>query len=168
MGAYDVLGQFTADGGDTISAAGFSDNFIDMAVTKPQLGVGQHVPHLCIRTNTAPTDPADSLSIELQASATNNGTDLNGTIKTVMMALAGVANAGSGVNEVIATDARLATAGAWIYRGPLPYGLDLRYVQLYFNNTISGGDFVIDAWLEDVPASDFRGSQKLFSDVGQP
>lgn len=168
MGAYEILGQFTADGGDTIDVAGYSDNFIDLGVTKPRIGVGPHAPFLCIRTHTAPTNSSDSLSIELLCSATNGGTDLSGDIKSAGMVLAGVTNAGSGVNEVIATDERLSAAGAWIYRGPLPYGVDLRYVQLYFNNTITGGQFVIDAWLEDVPASDFRGSQKLFSDVGQP
>ncbi len=167
MGAHENLGvlQLAAT---VISAARFSTNFIDMAAVKPQLGVGQHAPHLCIRTAVAPTDAADSLSIEILNSATNDGTDLDGTVKSVGMALAGVTNAGSGVNEVIATDERLATAGEWIYRAPLPYGLDLRYLQLYFNNTISNGQFAIDAWLEDVPASDFRGAQVLFSNVGQP
>ena len=167
MGAHEILGvlQLSAT---TITVARFSTNFIDMAVVKPQLGVGQHSPHLCIKTAVAPTDAADSLSIEILCSATNDGSDLNGTVKSVGMALAGVTNAGSGVNEVIATDARLATAGEWIHRSPLPYGLDLRYLQLYFNNTISGGAFAIDAWLEDVPASDFRGAQILFSNVGQP
>ncbi len=168
MGAYSNLGQFTADGGDSISAAGFSDNFIDLAQTTPKIGVGQHAPYLCIRTNTAPTVSADSLSIELQSSATNNLTDISGSIRTIMMPLAGVVNAGSGVNEVIATDERLSTAGAWIFRGQLPYEIKYRYLQLYFNQTITGGTFIIDAWLEDGPASDFRGSQVIHSDVGQP
>ena len=166
MGAYSNLGDFSES--QEISAAAFSSNFIDMAVAVPKIGVGQHAPYLCIRTAVAPTDTSDSLSIELLCSATNDGTDLNGTVKSAGMVLAGVTNAGSGVNEVIGTDARLLTAGAWIYRGQLPYGVDLRYVQLYYNQTITSGVFTIDAWLSDGPASDFRNSQVLFSDVGQP
>ena len=166
MGAHSNLGIFS----DTqqISAAAFSSNFLDMAVVKPQLGVGQHSPMLCIRTAVAPTNTSDSLSIEVQVSATNNGSNLSGTIKTVFMALAGVINAGGGVNEVIGTDARLLTAGAWIFRGRLPYEVDQRYIQLYYNQTITNGVFTIDAYLEDAAASDFRGSQVIQSPVGQP
>lgn len=163
MGAHSNLGVFSD--AQEITQAGFSSNMIDMAVTNPQFGVG-HPIHLCIRTNTAPTQAGDSLSIELQTSATESGDDLSGTIKTIMMPLAGVINAGSGVNEVIATDARLLLAGAWIYRGALPYGVNQRYLQLYYNQTITSGKFTIDAWLEDVPASD--RVQVAVSPVGTP
>jgi hypothetical protein len=163
MGAHSNLGVFSDF--QEIDAATLSDNMIDMAVTNPQFGVG-HPIHLCIRTSVAPTNTADSLSIELQTSATQSGDDLSGTIKTIMMPLAGVINAGSGVNEVIGTDSRLLLAGAWIYRGALPYGLNQRYLQLYYNQTITNGTFTIDAWLEDVPQSD--RVQVAVSPVGNP
>ena len=166
MGAYDILGVFSDN--ENIAAAAYSENFIDLGVTSPKIGVGQHAPYLCIRTAVAATS-TDSFSIELRASATNDGTDLDGTVKTIMMPLAGVANAGSGVNEVLGSDARLSAAGAWIYRGPIPYETDLRYLQLYYNNTITDGNtWYVDAWLSDGPNSTFRGSQVLFSTVGQP
>ena len=166
MGAYSNLGDLST--AQVITQAAFSEFMLDLANITPRLGVGQHAQYICVRTSVAPTNSADSLSIELLCSATESGGSLNGTIKSAGMLLAGVTNAGSGVNEVIATDARLATAGAWIYQGPIPYGVDLRYVQLYYNNTITGGQFVIDAWLNDGPASTFRGSQVIKSGVGNP
>lgn len=165
MGAYSNLADFST--AQVVSGAAFSEFMLDLVATTPKLGVGQHAPYICIRTAVAPTDTSDSLSIELLNSATESGGTLNGTIKSAGMLLAGVTNA-SGVNEVIATDARVATAGAWIYQGQMPYGVDLRYVQLYYNNSISGGQFVIDAWLNDGPASEFRGSQVIKSNVGNP
>ncbi len=169
MGAHSNLGVFEDSSVTTggVTQARFSTNFIDLGVTVPKIGVGQHAPYLCIRTASAPTDTNDSLSIELLCSATNGGTNLSGTIKSVGMPLAGVTN-NSGVNEILATDERLLTAGSWMVRQQLPYDLDLRYVQLYYNNTISGGRFLFDAWLSDGPASDFRGSQVINSNVGQP
>lgn len=167
MGAHDILGLLTADGGDVIAAAGYSDNFIDLVEAIPKIGVGQHSPMLCIRSVLGSGADSDSLSIELRVSATNDGTDLDGTPKTVMMPLAGIAS-GAGENEVLGSDARLKTAGEWIFRGQLPYGVNLRYMQLYFNNSTSAQTFKIEAWLEDAAASDFRGSQVLFSGVSQP
>lgn len=166
MGAYSNLGDLST--AQVVNADVYSEYYIDMAVTIPKLGVGQHAPYLCIRTAVIPTDLADSLSIEVRCSGSINAGDLDGAIKTSFMALAGVANAGGGINEVIANDARLATAGAWIFQGPLPYQVNLRYLQLYYNNTIDNGQFVIDAWLNDGPASEFRGSQVIKSTVGQP
>lgn len=157
---HENLGIFSD--AQAIAAPAYSTNFIDLGVTKPQIGVGQHAPWLCIKTNTAPTQAADTLSIELRMSATNDATNLNGTINYVMMPLCGAAGA-----EVLASDARLATAGAWIFRGQLPYEVNLRYIQLYYNNTTSNGTFTIDAWLEDGPPSDF-GNQVLTSPVGNP
>lgn len=160
MGAHDNLGVYSD--AQAITDAAYSTNFIDHGVTKPQLGVGSKRPVLCIRTNTAPTQAADTLSIELRKSATNDGTNLNGTVTTVNMPLVGAAGA-----EVVASDARLATAGAWICRLPLPFELDQRYSQLYYNNTTSNGTFVVDAWLEYEPASD-HGVQVIASPVGNP
>ncbi len=161
MGAYSNLGIFQ-DALTEIDASGLSENMIDLGVTVPKIGVGQHAPYLCIRSVTPSTTAADTLSIELQCSATQSGSDLSGTIKTVSMVFSDAVGA-----QVRADDAELA-AGAWLYRGQLPYGVDLRYVQLYFNNSATTGHFHLDAWLSDTPASDFRGSQVIKSDVGQP
>lgn len=159
MGAFTNLGEYSDS--EVIAAAGYSENFIDHAKTTPQIGVGKRL-MLCIRTDVAPTDAGDSLGIELRASATNDGTDLNGTVKTVFSPLAGNA-----ATEVAATDDRLALAGAWILRIPLPYELDLRYSQLYYNNTTSNGQFQVSAWLEDRAPSD-TDKQVVQSPVGQP
>lgn len=173
MGAHEVLGVFHTK--DTLITAGsgeYSANFIDLGVIspkKPRIGIGQHTPFLCIRTAIDPTQLADSLSIELRASAQNDTTDLSGTPVTVMMPLADIAgNAGKGVNEVLCSDTRLATAGAWVYRGQLPYGINLRYLQLFFNQATHTGNIALDAWLSDGPPTDFRGSQVVKSNVGQP
>lgn len=172
MGAYSNLGVFHT-AATLITAGGeYSANFIDLAAAVPKIGVGQHAPYLCIRTAVAPTALTDTLSIELRASSGNNGTVLDnseGDLKTIMMPLADIAGAGAaGVNEVLASDARLATAGAWVFRGQLPYEVDLRYLQLYFNQATHAGNIALDCWLSDGPASDFRGSQVLNSNVGQP
>lgn len=161
MGAYDVLGVFQLAATE-IDASGLSENMIDLGVTKPQIGVGQHAPVLCIKSVIPSETDADTISIELQGSATESSSDLSATIKTYFMPFSDAAGA-----EVRADDPELA-AGKWLYRGPLPFGVNLRYLQLYFNNGASTGHFHIDAWLEDVPASDFRGAQKLFSNVGLP
>lgn len=164
MGAYSNLGDLST--AQVISGAAHSEFYIDMANVKPRLGIGQHAPFLCIRMVTTSTDTADSLSIELWVAATISGDELENPVSAGMV-LAGITNA-SGVNEVIATDSRISKAGAWIFQGQLPYGCNLRYLALYYNNTISGNQFVIDAWLNDGPASIFRGSQKIYSNVGTP
>ena len=165
MGAHETLGKFTASGGQSISADDTaSSNTIDLAQTTPKIGVGEHAPYLCIRTNTAPTNTGDTLSIELQSDADDGlGAPVGTWTHVVMMPLVGVNGA-----EIAGTDDRLLLAGAWIFRGQLPYDIKNRHIRLMFRNTTSNGVFVIDAWLEDGPASDFRGSQELFSDVGQP
>ena len=163
MGAHSNLGVFSD--AQAIAAAAASTNTIDLRQTSPKIGVGQHSPYLCIRTAVAPTDAADSLSIELQSDADDGAGAPTGTwTHVVMVPLTLVAASG----EVIATDSRLATAGAWIFRGQLPYDIANPHIRLYYNNTISNGVFTIDAWLEDQSASDFRGAQVLFSNVGNP
>jgi len=139
-----------------------------MGVTKPQLGVGQHAPYLCIRTAVAPTVATDTLSIELQChedSSFGAGTPTTTEDYTKVWTLLG-GPAGAELHADV--DSRLTTAGAWIYRGPLPYECDERYVRLYYNQTATDGVFTIDAWLSDGPPSDFRGAQVLFSDVTTP
>lgn len=166
MGAHDVLGIFTLAGGQTIDADDTaSTNTIDLAQTVPKIGVGQHAPYLCIRTNTAPTAVSgDSLAIELQSDADDAaGAPVGSWDVQVFSPLVGANGA-----EIDQADPRLATAGAWIYRAPLPYDLFQRHIRLMFRNTTTVGAFKIDAWLSDGPPSDFRGSQELFSDVGQP
>lgn len=165
MGAHSNLGVFSD--AQSIAAAGYSTNFIDLGVVKSKIGVGKPI-YLCIRTNTAPTQAEDTLSIELRCSATNDATNLNGTENVVCMPLAAAAAA-----EVLASDARLATAGKYIFRGTIPYECNLRYAQLYYNNTVSTGVFVIDAWLSEGPPSDHDGvgtsiDQVVNSNVGNP
>lgn len=164
MGAHENLGVFSD--AQVIAAAAASTNTIDLdQPNAPRIGVGDHAPYLCIRVavpNTA--EPADTISIELQADDDDGSGDPTGTWTHVVMSpLVGPAGA-----EVVVTDARLATAGAWIFRGQLPYDIPYRHIRLYYNNTTSDDDIHIDAWLEDGPASDFRGSQVIKSDVGQP
>ena len=163
MGAHEILGVLSD--AQAISADDTaSTNTIDLGVASPRIGVGQHAPYLCIRTAVAPTDTADTLSIELQTDADDGAGAPVGTWTNVaFMPLVGVNGA-----EVAGTDARLLTAGAWIYRGPLPYDITNRHIRLMYRNTTSNGVFTIDAWLSDGPASTFRGSQVLFSTVGQP
>ena len=170
MGAHETLGVFEsyADVSTGITAARASTNYIDLAETKPQIGVGAHAPYLCIRTALAPSVATDTLSIELQChedasfgAGTPATTEDYAKVWTIFGGPAGA--------ELHAdVDSRLTTAGAWIYRCQLPYGCDERYVRLYYNQTATSGAFYIDAWLEDAPASDFRGAQAINSNVGQP
>lgn len=163
MGAHENLGvlsdaqEISAD--DTVST-----NTINLRQAKPKIGVGQHSPFLCIRTAVAPTDLADTLSIELQTDADDGAGDPAGTWTNVaLMPLVGVNGA-----EVVASDSRLALAGAWIMRVALPFDIANPHIRLMYRNTTSNGTFTIDAWLEDVPASDFRNAQVLFSPVSNP
>ncbi len=163
MGAFEILGEF-CDGQQISADDTASTNTIDLAQASPKIGVGQHAPYLVIKTNTAPTDTADTLSIELQTDADDGAGAPVGTWTNVaMMPLVGVNGA-----EVTGTDARLLTAGSNIFIGQLPYTITNRHIRLMFRNTTSNGVFTIDAFLEDGPASVFRGSQQLFSNVGNP
>jgi len=163
MGAHEALGVFS-DAQEITADDTASTNTIDLAQTSPKIGVGQHAPYLCIRTAVAPTNTADTLSIELQTDADDGAGAPVGTWTNVsFMPLVGPNGA-----EVTGTDSRLLLAGAWINRIQLPYDIANRHIRLMYRNTTSNGTFTIDAWLEDVPASDFRQAQVLFSDVGQP
>lgn len=161
MGAHSNLGIFQ-DAATEITTTGLSENMIDMDQVINKIGVGSHAPYLCIRMHITSATDADTLSIELQCSATESGDDLSVSIKTVMIVFCAATGA-----EIRADNARSAS-GKWLYRAPLPFECDLRYVQLYFNNAGDTGHYHIDAYLSDGPPSDFRGSQKLTSDVGQP
>lgn len=163
MGAHSNLGVFS-DVQSISSDNTASTDTIDLAQTVPKIGVGQHSPYLCIRTAVAPTQSGDTLAIELQSDADDGaGAPAGSWDIQVFSPLVGADGA-----EIAATDPRLATAGAWIYRGQLPYDLFQRHIRLMYRQSTSSGIFKIDAWLEDGPASDFRGSQVIKSNVGQP
>ena len=134
-----------------------SDYYVDLGVTTPQVGVYKPK-YLCIRTNTAPTQSGDTLSIEVQI-------DTESTFSTpvvVMMPLVGANGA-----EIAASDARLSAAGAWVYRGALPYEVNQRYLRLMYRNTTSSGTITLDAWVqEDLP--DTNVDQALVSNVSNP
>ena len=166
MGAHENLGVLS-DAQAIAADDTPSTNTIDLAQPNaPRMGVGEHAPYLCIRTNNI-TNLAvsnDTLSIELQADADDgDGAPVGTWTHVIMMPLVGVNGA-----EVNQSDDRLSAAGAWIFRGKLPYDIPYRHIRLMFRNTTSVGEFAIDAYLEDGPASDFRGSQVIKSNVGQP
>lgn len=164
MGAHEALGVLS-DAQEISSDNTASTNTINLAQIKPQQGVGQHAVHLCIRTSVAPTAVSnDTLAIEVQTDADDgDGAPAGSWDRQVFSPLVGADGA-----EINQSDDRLSAAGAWIWRCPLPYNLKQQHMRLMYRNSTSVGVFTIDAWLEDVPASDFRQAQKLFSDVGQP
>lgn len=161
MGAHSNLGVFSD--AQAIAAAAASTNTVDLAQAITQVGVGNPV-WLNIRTNTAPTDTADSLSIEVQGDADNGSGAPAGSWTTIFMPFTDAA----GAEFVASANARILTAGAWIYRGPLPYEITERHLRLFYNNTISNGTFTIDAWLGDGPPQSDFDKQVFVSNVGQP
>lgn len=157
MGAFPNIGNFSD--AQAISAAAASTDYVDLAVARSGIGVGTPV-FLCIRTAVAPTQAADTLSIEVQQDDNTSFT----SPQTVFMPLVGAAGA-----EVLASDARLATAGKWIWRAPLPYEIVERYLRLYYNNTTTVGVFTLDAWLDLGPQTDLGANAQVWkSNVGQP
>ena len=160
MGAHDNLATFSD--AQAITAAAYSTNFVDMEVVSPQVGVGGDV-WLCIQTVVANTaNPTDTVGIELLCSATNDATNVSGTIRCVMT----MGNATTAI-EVVQSDGRYTPAGSFVYRGTLPYECNLRYVQLYYNNTTSVGTQSFDAWLQAMPPKSDHG-QVYVSGVGNP
>lgn len=164
MGAHEILGVFS-DAQQISADATASTNTIDTRQAVPKIGVGQHAPYLSIRTAVAPSAASsDTLSIELQSDADDGaGAPAGSWDIQVFSPLVGASGA-----EIDQGDPRLATAGAWIYRGKLPYDLFQQHIRLLYRQGTSVGIFTIDAWLSDGPASTFRGSQVLFSPVGNP
>ena len=152
------LGQFSDAQAITEDAA--SDYYIDLATTRQQIGVGVPI-YLCIKTNTAPTQSGDTISIDLQ---NDSGTTFNSSSLRHWLVLCGAEGA-----ELAVTDSRLDAAGDWIYRGTLPYECNLRYVRLYYENTTSTGTITIDAFLSLLPPSDIGASAQVWvSPVGNP
>jgi len=148
MGAFELLGEFS-DAQPISADDTASTSTIDLGKAKPQIGVGKEAPFLCIQTAVAPTDAGDTLSIEVQIDDDDGAGAPSGSWAALFMPLVGANGA-----EVAATDARLATAGAWIYRAPLPYEVNKRHLRLMYRNTTSNGVFTISAWLSSGPPSD--------------
>lgn len=162
MGAHSNLGVFS-DAQAIAANDTWSANFIDMVQVLNQIGAGPYSPFLCIRVAVAPTDAGDTVAIQVQCSATNDATNLNGTIKNLYTIC------DDALAELALTDTRLATAGAWVIRMPLPYETDLRYVQLNYLQGTSNGTQTYDAWLEPLPDSTKgQGYQIIDSPVGNP
>ena len=132
-----------------------SSNYFDMATAGHGYGISQNLV-LCIRTNTAPTDAADTIAIELQTDASSSFNTGPTVVFSICLA---------DTTEITVDDERFATAGEWIYRGALPYDLD-RYVRLYYENSTSNGTITLDAWIEQAPQE--YGTQVITSPVGTP
>ncbi len=154
MLVHNAIGEFSD--AQAITAAAACTNTLDVEVLNNRLGVGGEM-WLCIRTNTAPTDNGDTISIELQC----DSTVAFGSARTVLM----ISNAAGA--EITVTDARFATAGAWIYRGTLPMECNERHVRLYYNNTTSNGTITLDAWISNGPPPSDR-AQVWATNVGTP
>ena len=160
MGAFDNLGRLCES--QAVAATNtWSTNFIDLVDTVSQVGVGTPV-WLNIRVAVAPTDAGDTCAIQAQMSATNDGTNLSGTIKNLFTLC------DDALAELAVTDARLTPAGAWTLRMPLPMEATLRYLQLKFIQGTSNGTQTYDAWLSATPPDSDRGVEILVSPVGQP
>lgn len=164
MGAHSNLGVYQLSA-TTIDAARASTSTVDHSqpVNLNQYGVDGRL-WLCIRTAVAPTAAsADTLSIEFQMDADDGLGDPAGTWYTLFMPLTDAVGA-----EVDQSDSRLATAGAWIWRAPVPMEMIERHTRLYFNNTTTVGVFAIDAWLNDGPPQSDFDKQVYASNVGNP
>lgn len=159
MGAHETIGVLS-DSQEISADDTASSNTLDLAVANSGLGVGYPI-HLCIRTAVAPTQTADTLSIEVQGDTDSAGAPSGSWGTTYFMPLVGANGA-----EVSGTDARLLTAGAWIWRCPFPMEITLRHLRLMYRNTTSSGVFTIDAWLENLPQS--NRNQVARSPVGNP
>ena len=163
MGAFSNLGEYSDY--QTISADAASTSTVDHSapVNLNQYGVSGRL-WLCIRTALAPTAASlDSLSIAFQMDADDGAGDPAGTWYTLFMPLC-LAEGG----EVVQDDSRLATAGAWIWRAPLPMEVIERHTRLYYENTTSVGTFTISAWLNDGPPQSDFNKQVYVSPVGNP
>jgi hypothetical protein len=155
MGATDINQYFTArTTGDAVTAGSTaSSNIINLGRTKPQIGVGSLPLTLIIRTVVAGSG-SGNINFILRKSATQSGGALNGTITQVL------------ATPVIAqSEARLATAGNFVIRVPLPYEVDQQYLDIL---AVCSGSAAItyEAVIAEAP-SDMR-TQVLVSNVGQP
>jgi len=154
MGMTDVAQYFTAKKGDTVTAGSTaSSNIIDLGRTKPQIGVGQLPLVLEIRTVVAASG-SGNINFILRKSATQSAGALNGTITQIL------------ATPVVAqNDARLATAGKYVLRVPLPYEADQRYLDILavLSDTAK---ITYEARIAEAPSD--KHTQVMASNVGNP
>lgn len=154
MGMTDVAQYFTAKTGDAVTAGSTaSSNIIDLGRTKPQIGVGQLPLVLEIRT-VVPGGGSGNINFILRKSATESAGALTGTITQIL------------ATPVVAqNDARLATAGNYVLRVPLPYEADQRYLDILA--VLSGSATITyEARIAEAPSD--KHTQVMASNVGNP
>jgi len=154
MGMTDVAQYFTAKTGDAVTAGSTaSSNIIDLGRTKPQIGVGQLPLVLEIRTVVA-AGGSGNINFILRKSATQTAGALSGTITQIL------------ATPVVAqNEARLATAGKYVLRVPLPYEADQRYLDILA--VLSGSATITyEARIAEAPSD--KHTQVMASNVGNP
>lgn len=148
--SFSNLGVFSDNQSLVASAA--STNSVDLATTRQQIGAGVPV-YICIRVGTA-FAAATSYQFDLQ-----NADDVNfsgGDLVTYPL---------RGAIAIASL-----SAGAWVYRGPIPYECSKRHIQLYYTeagSTENAG--TVDAWLSLKPPTDYGANAQVWvSPVGNP
>ncbi len=148
MGAFSNLGEFSK--GQLLVATTDSDNNVDLATTRQQIGVGVPI-YLCIRVAIT-FNAATSYAFALE----NDGDSAFGSAVVFPLRAA-----------ILKADL---TAGDWVYRGTIPYEVTERYIQLVYTESGSTEDEgAIDAWLDLRPPSDIGANAQVWvSPVGNP
>lgn len=154
MGMTDVAQYFTAKTGDAVTAGSTaSSNIVDLGRTKPQIGVGQLPLVLEIRTVVA-GGGSGNINFILRKSATESAGALSGTITQIL------------ATPVVAqNDARLATAGKYVLRVPLPYEADQQYLDVL---AVLSGSATITYLARLAEAPSDKHTQVMASNVGNP
>lgn len=154
MGMTDVAQYFTAKTGDAVTAGSkASSNIINLGRTKPQIGVGQLPLVLEIRTVVA-AGGSGNINFILRKSATESAGALSGTITQIL------------ATPVVAqNDARLATAGKYVLRVPLPYEADQQYLDVL---AVLSGSATITYLARLAEAPSDKHTQVMASNVGNP
>lgn len=154
MGMTDVAQYFTAKTGDAVTAGSTaSSNIVDLGRTKPQIGVGQLPLVLEIRTVVA-GGGSGNINFILRKSATQTAGALSGTITQIL------------ATPVVAqNEARLATAGKYVLRVPLPYEADQRYLDILAVLSDSA-TITYEARIAEAPSD--KHTQVMQSNVGNP
>lgn len=154
MGMTDVAQYFTAKTGDAVTAGSTaSSQIIDLGRTKPQIGVGQLPLVLEIRT-VVPGGGSGNINFILRKSATQTAGALSGTITQIL------------ATPVVAqNDARLATAGKYVLRVPLPYEADQQYLDVL---AVLSGSATITYLARLAEAPSDKHTQVMASNVGNP
>jgi len=159
---YQLIDQFhEANTAWAITGDEWSPKFLDMEATAPGFNRGGSEVWLWIKTVVAAdfTTGDESYQFELRTSGTNDATNLNGTIRDLIM---------TGI--MLGNDARLATAGKWILRVGLPMEAALRYWQLYCDTAGNTPIISVKAGLAPtrsaIPSD--KAIQVLETNVGNP